>query len=118
MGDCKGGPEFTHISYDDFRIVSDQLFGERNENYLARFVPYTLFTDPELGRIGLNEKSARKEKISYRLAEMKTSHISRAIETNRPKGKMKVLIGDDDRLLGASVLVAEGGEIMSSCRSP
>ncbi len=113
MGDCKGGPEFTHISYDDFRIVSDQLFGEGKKTTRARFVPYTLFTDPELGRIGLNEKSARTEKISYRLAEMKTSHISRAIETNRPKGKIKVLIGEDDRLLGASVLAAEGGEIMA-----
>ena len=113
MGDCKGGPEFTHISYDDYRIVSDQLFGSRYKTTRDRLVPYTLFTDPQLGRIGLNEKQCRSKNISYRKAVMKAEHISRATETNHSAGLIKVLIGEDDKIIGASVLLSDGGEVAS-----
>jgi pyruvate/2-oxoglutarate dehydrogenase complex dihydrolipoamide dehydrogenase (E3) component len=65
LGDCKGGPEFTHISFDDFRVVNDYLFGNKKRNTKDRMVPYTLFTKPELGRIGLTEKQAKEQNIKY-----------------------------------------------------
>lgn len=114
VGDVKGGPAFTHISYDDYRVVRDNVLHDQSTTIEDRMVPYTLFTDPELGRIGLNEKMAKKQNISYRLAEQPMSHVARAIERSETRGTMKVLVdADSDRILGASILGIEGGEIAS-----
>ncbi|HYX09180.1 MAG TPA: FAD-dependent oxidoreductase, partial [Bacteroidales bacterium] len=81
LGDCKGGPEFTHISYDDYRVLENHLFGNDTRSLNDRPLPYVLFTEPQLGRIGFNEKEARKRNITYRKAEMPAGRIARAIET-------------------------------------
>jgi pyruvate/2-oxoglutarate dehydrogenase complex dihydrolipoamide dehydrogenase (E3) component len=123
LGDVKGGPAFTHISYDDFRIVRDNLLGgggrsTRNRNSGDRLggqgsVPFTLFTDPELGRVGLNQKQAKAEGIEFRLAKLPMTRCARALEAGETRGFWEVLIGPDDMLLGASILSFAGGEILS-----
>lgn len=113
LGDVKGGPQFTHISYDDYRIVRDQLLHGRRRSTARRPLPYVVFTEPQLGRVGLSEKQARAQGVAYRVGQLPVRHIGRARETNEPAGFLKVLVGEDDRLLGAAVLSAQGGEIMS-----
>jgi pyruvate/2-oxoglutarate dehydrogenase complex dihydrolipoamide dehydrogenase (E3) component len=114
LGDCKGGPEFTHISYDDFRIVNDYLFGKKKRKLDDRMQPYTMFTKPELGRVGLNEKQAREKGIHYKIAQMPMTHAARAVEANQTKGLLKVLIeSKTKKILGASCLAEIGGEMMS-----
>ena len=114
LGDCKGGPEFTHISYDDYRIVKDHLFGEKKRNIKDRMMPYTMFTKPELGRIGLSEKQARQQQIHYKIATMPMSHVARAIEANQTTGLLKVLVDPENgHILGAACLAEEGGELMA-----
>ena len=114
LGDVKGGPAFTHISYDDFRIVQKSIFENEKRSYKDRPVPYTMFTDPQLGRMGFNEKEAKKKNISYKLAKIPVASVARAIETGDTRGLMKVLIDDNsDQIIGAAILCAEGGEIMS-----
>ncbi|SHL82578.1 mercuric reductase [Hymenobacter psychrotolerans] len=114
LGDVHGGPQFTHISYDDYRVVRANLLhrGPRR-SARQRPLPYCVFTEPQLGRIGLNEQQAREQGIAYRVATLPVSTIGRARQTGRTTGFWKVLVGEDDRLLGATVLCAEGGEIMS-----
>ncbi len=115
VGDVKGGPEFTHISYDDFRILRDNLFSSGKRTISDRRIPYTLFTDPQLGRIGLNEKMAGKNNTAYKLAKMDMKYVSRGIETNNTIGMMKVLTDPaSGQILGASMLMPEGGEIMTA----
>lgn len=115
LGDCKGGPEFTHISYDDFRIVNDYLFGKKERNTGDRPVPYTMFTSPELGRIGLSEKEAKKQGLSYKIAKMPAAKFARARETNQTEGFVKVLVdADTDQILGAACLIEPGGELMTA----
>ncbi|MBD2715884.1 mercuric reductase [Microvirga sp. STR05] len=113
LGDVHGGPQFTHISYDDFRVVRDNLLRGKRRSAKQRPLPYCVFTEPQLGRIGLNEDQAKEQGVSYRVATMPVRTIGRAREIGRTEGFWKVLVGDDDRLLGATVLCAEGGEIMS-----
>jgi pyruvate/2-oxoglutarate dehydrogenase complex dihydrolipoamide dehydrogenase (E3) component len=114
LGDCKGGPEFTHISYDDYRIVQDNLFGDGQRSTLDRPEPYTMFTKPELGRIGLSEKQARKQGKKYKLASMPMHKVARAIESNRTNGVIKVLVDPSSKqILGAACLADNGGEMMS-----
>ncbi|MCF8235622.1 MAG: mercuric reductase [Bacteroidales bacterium] len=118
LGDVKGGPQFTHISYDDYRIVSQNLLHNGHRTVGDRPVPYTMFTDPQLGRIGHNEKSARKSEIEYRLAKMPASAVARAIETGAKHGLMKVLVNPkNDKILGASILMPEGGETMATIQT-
>ncbi len=114
LGDVKGGPEFTHISYDDYRILENHLFGDDTRYISDRPIPYTLFTDPQLGRIGLNEKMANKSNIDFRLAKINANYIARSIETGHEKGLLKVLIASNDTILGASLLMDEGGELMAA----
>ncbi len=111
MGDVKGGPQFTHISYHDHFILKKNLFEGASLTTHDRTLTYTVFTDPQLGRIGLNEVQAKEQGVSYRVATMPMSKVARAQEMGHTKGLMKVLVGDDDRLLGASVLGMEGGEV-------
>ena len=115
LGDVKGGPAFTHISYDDYRIIRDNLLQGGSRTSAGRPVPYTVFMDPQLGRVGLTEREARKAGRSYRVATMPMSHVARALEMDEPRGLMKVLVDPDTRcLLGAAVLGVEGGEIMAT----
>jgi len=114
LGDVKGGPQFTHISYDDFRIIRSNLLEGGNVTTDHRLVPYTVFMDPQLGRIGLSEKDARKQGRSIRVAKMPMSHVARAIEMDESRGFMKAVVdADSGKILGAAVLGVEGGELMS-----
>jgi pyruvate/2-oxoglutarate dehydrogenase complex dihydrolipoamide dehydrogenase (E3) component len=112
LGDVKGGPAFTHISYDDYRIVAANLLEGGSRSMSDRPVPYTVFTDPELGRIGLTEDEARQAGRKIKVAKMPASSIARAYETGEKRGLMKVVVdAETEQILGAAVLTAEGGEI-------
>jgi pyruvate/2-oxoglutarate dehydrogenase complex dihydrolipoamide dehydrogenase (E3) component len=114
LGDVKGGPAFTHISYDDFRIIRTNLLQGGHATTEARLVPYTVFMDPQLGRIGLSERDARKQGRSYQVARMPMSYVARALEMDESRGLMKALVeSDTGRILGAAVLGIEGGELMA-----
>ena len=115
LGDVKGGPAFTHISYDDFRIIRANLLDGGRCTTADRLVPYTVFMDPQLGRVGLSERQAREAGRRYRVAQMPMSHVARALELDEPRGLMKVLVDPESRLLlGAAVLGVEGGELMAA----
>lgn len=115
LGDIKGGPAFTHISYDDYRIVRDALLHGRERKVSQRLVPYTLFTDPQLGRVGLDRQQAQQLGRSTRVYTLPMSSVARAIETNATAGLMRAVVDDaSDELLGATVLGLEGGEVMSA----
>ncbi len=114
LGDCKGGPEFTHISYDDYRVVKQNLLEKGKASIAGRMVPYTVFTDPQLGRIGLSEKEAKKQNKAVKIASMPMKKVARAYEMSRTNGLLKVLIDPDtDQILGAAMLGMEGGEMMA-----
>lgn len=114
LGDCKGGPEFTHISYDDFRIVNDYLFGRKKRKLDDRMQPYTMFTKPELGRVGLNEKQAKEKGIHYKIAQMPMAQSARAAEANYTNGLLKVLVEPKSKkIIGATCLAEVGGEMMA-----
>jgi len=114
LGDVKGGPQFTHISYDDFRIIRSNLLECGNATTDHRVLPYTVFIDPQLGRIGLSEKDARKQGRNIRVAKMPMSNVARAVEMDEPRGFMKAVVdADSGKILGAAVLGVEGGEVMS-----
>jgi pyruvate/2-oxoglutarate dehydrogenase complex dihydrolipoamide dehydrogenase (E3) component len=114
LGDVKGGPSFTHISYDDFRIIRDKLLQGRDRTTTGRLVPYTVFTDPQLGRIGLTEREAQAQGRDYRVARMPMTHVARAVEMGESRGVMKVLVDPHSgKLLGAAILGIEGGELMA-----
>ncbi|MGH7535826.1 MAG: FAD-dependent oxidoreductase, partial [Gemmatimonadales bacterium] len=114
LGDVKGGPAFTHISYDDYRILRANLLQGGNATTDGRLVPYTVFMDPQLGRVGLNERDATKQGRRYRVATMPMSRVARALEMDESRGLMKVLVDPDTRaILGVSVLGIEGGELMA-----
>lgn len=114
LGDVKGGPQFTHISYDDFRIIRSNLIEGNNAGVDGRMVPYTVFLDPQLGRIGLSEQEAREQRRKIKVAKMPMAHVARALEMDEPRGFMKAIVdADTDQILGAAVLGIEGGEIMA-----
>jgi pyruvate/2-oxoglutarate dehydrogenase complex dihydrolipoamide dehydrogenase (E3) component len=114
IGDCKPGPAFTHISYDDFRILRTNLLGRGGASTRDRLVPYTVYIDPQLGRVGLSETEARAAGRHVRVAKMPMSYVARALEVDETRGFMKVVVdGGSDRILGAAILGLEGGEIMS-----
>ena len=114
VGDIVGGPAFTHISYDDFRILRTNLIDGGSATTTGRLVPYTVFTDPQLGRVGLGEEEARKEGRGIRVARMPMSSVARALEVDETRGFMKAVIdADTDQILGFACLGIEGGEVMS-----
>ena len=114
MGDVKGGPAFTHISYDDFRIIRTNLLEGGDASIADRLVPYTVFIDPQLGRIGLSEQEAREQGRDVRVAKMPMSYVARAVEMDETRGFMKAVVdADTDQILGCAVLGIEGGEIMA-----
>jgi pyruvate/2-oxoglutarate dehydrogenase complex dihydrolipoamide dehydrogenase (E3) component len=114
LGDVKGGPAFTHISYDDFRILRTNLIDKGHATTEGRLVPYTVFIDPELGRVGLSETDAHTQNKRIRVARMPMTSVARAVEMDETRGFMKAVVDvDTGRILGAAVLGLEGGEIMS-----
>jgi len=114
LGDIKGGPAFTHISYDDFRILRANLLENGNASTTNRRVPYTVFIDPQLGRIGLSEAQARAQKLAVRVAKMPMSYVARALEVDESRGFLKAIVdAATNQILGAAVLGLEGGEIMA-----
>jgi pyruvate/2-oxoglutarate dehydrogenase complex dihydrolipoamide dehydrogenase (E3) component len=115
LGDIKGGPAFTHISYDDFRIIRSNLLEKKFASIKDRIVPYTLFIDPQLGCVGLTETEARAQGRKIRVAKMPMSHVARALEVDETRGFMKAVVdADSNQILGAAVLGVEGGEVMSA----
>ncbi len=114
LGDVKGGPAFTHISYDDFRILRTNLIEGGHASIKDRPLIYTVFTDPQLGRVGINETEARQQNRHIRIAKMPMSSVARALEVDESRGLMKIIVDADTRqILGAVILGLEGGEIMS-----
>ena len=111
MGDCAGSPAFTHMAFDDYRIVRDNLAG-KNRSTTGRQVPNCLFIEPELARVGLNEIEARKEGVAYRLAELPITAILRTRTTGEQAGKLKALVAPDDRILGFTALAPRAGELL------
>jgi pyruvate/2-oxoglutarate dehydrogenase complex dihydrolipoamide dehydrogenase (E3) component len=114
LGDVKGGPAFTHISYDDYRIIKANFFENGDASIKDRVLPYVVFIDPQLGRIGLSEKEATELGIPYKMVKMPMAHVARALEVDETNGFMKALVDTDtDRILGFACLGMEGGELMA-----
>jgi pyruvate/2-oxoglutarate dehydrogenase complex dihydrolipoamide dehydrogenase (E3) component len=113
VGDCAGSPYFTHMGFDDFRVVRDNLAGLKRVT-TGRQVPFCLFTDPELARVGLSETEAKERGIAYRLAKIPMEHVLRTRTLSETQGFLKALIErDGDRILGFTALGIEAGEIMA-----
>lgn len=114
VGDVRPGPKFTHISFDDYRILKTNLIDGGSRSVDDRMIPYTVFIDPQLGRIGMTESQAREAGNQIRVASMPMSAVARAVETAEPRGMMKAVVdASSERILGAAVLGMEGGEIAS-----
>jgi pyruvate/2-oxoglutarate dehydrogenase complex dihydrolipoamide dehydrogenase (E3) component len=114
LGECAGSPQFTHISEDDFRIVRDNLAGG-NRSTRDRLVPYCMFTDPPLARVGLSEGEAERQGVIARVAKLPMNSVLGAQATDQREGFMKALVGDsDDRILGFTMIGASAGEVMAA----
>ena len=114
IGDCTGNPHFTHISFDDFRIVRDNITGG-NRSTTGRQVPFCMFTDPELARIGLSETETKERGIPYRLAKIPMAADLRTRTLSETRGFMKVLVDtQSDRILGFTMFGVMAGEVMST----
>jgi pyruvate/2-oxoglutarate dehydrogenase complex dihydrolipoamide dehydrogenase (E3) component len=113
VGDVLGGPQFTHTSWDDHRLLFDILLGRSRRGRRDRFIPYTAFTDPQVAGVGLTEKEARERGVAFESASMPFGDIARAVEVDETAGLMKVLIDPKtERVLGAAIVGAEGGELI------
>ena len=114
LGDITGGPAFTHIAYDDFRILRDNLLHDGQATTVGRLVPYCVFIDPELGRVGVSEEEAKARGLNYQVVSMPMTHVARALEVDETRGFMKAVIdADSKQILGCAILGIAGGEIMS-----
>jgi pyruvate/2-oxoglutarate dehydrogenase complex dihydrolipoamide dehydrogenase (E3) component len=114
IGDVKGGPAFTHISYDDYRILKANLLDGGQRTTRNRMVPFAVFMDPQLGRVGMTETEAKKSGRKIRVARMPMTSVARALEVDETRGLMKVIVdAETEEILGATVLGLEGGEVMS-----
>lgn len=115
MGDVTGGPAFTHSSYDDHRILRSNLINHEKASTRDRNVPYAVFIDPQLGRVGLTEREARAQGRAVRVAKLPMNAVVRALETGETRGFMKAIVdADSGQILGCAVLGSEGGETMTS----
>jgi pyruvate/2-oxoglutarate dehydrogenase complex dihydrolipoamide dehydrogenase (E3) component len=113
VGDAIGGPQFTHTSWDDHRILYEVLEGRPVRGRSGRVVPHVVFTDPQVAGVGLNEREARARGLRYEVATMPFGEIARALEVDETAGTMKVLVDpDSERILGASLVGAEAGELV------
>jgi pyruvate/2-oxoglutarate dehydrogenase complex dihydrolipoamide dehydrogenase (E3) component len=114
VGDVKGGPAFTHISYDDFRILRENWLNGGSATIEGRPVPNCVFIDPQLATVGLNETEAQKRGLDYRVAKLPMTGVARAIEMSETRGFMKAIVdAKTQQILGCTILGVEGGEIMS-----
>lgn len=113
IGDCTGGPQFTHRAWDDGRILLDILLGRRTGGREGRLVPYAMFTDPQVGRVGLTEAQAREQGIDFDVAEMPFSGVARAVEAAVPAGVMRVMVDrKTERFVGVSIVGSQAGELV------
>jgi pyruvate/2-oxoglutarate dehydrogenase complex dihydrolipoamide dehydrogenase (E3) component len=117
IGECAGSPQFTHISEDDFRIIRDNLAGAKRSTR-DRLVPYCMFTDPPLARVGMSEVEARRQGATPRVARLPTSAVLRTQTTDERQGFMKALVSEsDDRILGFIMIGAEAGEVLAAVQT-
>ncbi|GAA1627275.1 mercuric reductase [Kribbella alba] len=117
MGECAGSPQFTHAAFDDFRIVHDNLTGGSSTT-TDRLVPYCMFTDPELARVGLNESEAKRRGIGYRVLSLPMAAVLRTRTISEPRGFLKMLIAaDGDEILGFTAFGAEASELMAAVQT-
>jgi pyruvate/2-oxoglutarate dehydrogenase complex dihydrolipoamide dehydrogenase (E3) component len=117
MGDCAGSPQFTHVAFDDFQVVHDNLTGG-SRSTSGRLIPFCMFTDPELARVGLNETEARRLGLGYRLLSMPMAAVLRTRTLSEPRGFMKMLIAaDSDEILGFTVFGAEATELLAAVQT-
>ena len=117
MGDCAGSPQFTHVAFDDFRVVRDNLNGG-NRTTRDRLIPFCMFTDPELARVGLNESEAKKRGIGYRLAKLPMAAVLRAVTLGETRGFIKIVVdAHSDHILGFTALGVEGSEMMAAVQT-
>lgn len=114
LGDVKGGPAFTHIAYNDYRVIVKNLLENLNVTTDGRQVPYCMFIDPQLGRVGLTESEARKKGLNIKVAKILNKNIARAIETGETCGLLKAIINAENKqIIGVAALGAEGGEMLA-----
>ena len=117
MGDCAGSPQFTHVAYHDFRVVHENLNGG-NRTTKGRLVPFCMFTDPELARVGRNESEALRDGVQYRVAKLPMANVLRTHTIAEPRGFMKILIGkDSDEVLGFMAFAVEASELMAAVQT-
>ncbi|MFZ0498235.1 MAG: mercuric reductase [Steroidobacteraceae bacterium] len=117
MGDCAGSPQFTHVAFHDFRVVHDNLNGG-SRSTRDRLIPYCVFTDPELARVGLNESEAKRRGVEFRLAKLPMAAVLRAVALGEPRGFVKILIeAATDRILGFTAFGAEASEMMAAVQT-
>ena len=113
LGDVNGGPAFTHISYNDDQIIYANLYEGKDLRTSARILPYAVYTDPTLGRVGLTEKAARAQGRKLKLGKIPMASVARAIERAETQGFMKIVVdAETDHVLGAAILAVEGGELV------
>jgi pyruvate/2-oxoglutarate dehydrogenase complex dihydrolipoamide dehydrogenase (E3) component len=113
IGECAGSPQFTHVSFDDFRIVRDALTGGTRSKR-NRLIPYCMFTDPPLAHVGLSERDAQQQGIEVRVAKLPIASVLRTRTISETRGFMKALIeADGERILGFSMIGPESGEVMA-----
>jgi pyruvate/2-oxoglutarate dehydrogenase complex dihydrolipoamide dehydrogenase (E3) component len=113
VGDVTGPPQFTHTSWDDHRLLFELLLGRGSRSRTDRLIPYAVFTDPEVGRIGLSESEARQAGVRYEVATLPFSAVARARETGRTAGVMKLLLDPEtERVLGVALVGAEAAELV------
>ena len=113
IGECAGSPQFTHVSEDDFRIIRDNLAGGQRSTR-DRLIPYCMFTDPPLARVGLSESEVLQQGVTVRGVRLPTTAVLRAHTTDERQGFMKALVGDDDRMLGFTMIGPEAGEVVAA----
>jgi len=116
IGECAGSPQFTHASVDDFRIIRDNLAG-RSRSIRDRLIPYCMFTDPPLARVGLSETEARASGMAVRVARLPMSEVPRTEATDEKQGFMKVVISADDRIVGFTMIGSEAGEVIAAVQT-
>src|SRR5262249_51161553 len=112
IGECAGSPQFTHVSVDDVLIIRENLAGG-SRTTRDRLIPFCMFTAPPLARGGLSEGDAQRQGVSARVARLPISAVLRARPPGESRGFMKAVVGDDDRMLGCTMLGAEAGEVIA-----
>jgi pyruvate/2-oxoglutarate dehydrogenase complex dihydrolipoamide dehydrogenase (E3) component len=117
IGECAGSPQFTHVSFDDFRVIRDNLAGGKRTTR-DRLIPYCMFTDPPLARVGLSEGEAQRRGVAVRVAKVPTSAVLRTRTIDEPEGFMKALVSaSDDRILGFAMIGPEAGDVMAAVQT-